>query len=403
MPKFIYSAKSQPNTIIQGDIEASSEQDAINQLTKIGYFPLSIRAEGSFLEEKHGVLRFRKISRHDMVLFTRQLSTLIESGVNILNSLNIISNQTQNRYVKLVINDMIAKIKDGRALSESLALHPSLFSNLYISMIRSGESGGNLEAVLSRLADFLEKEEEFKNSLRAALTYPLFVFIVGIATVIIMVGFVVPRLTTIFKDMGEDLPLATKILINTSQALRTHWWFMLIIIGIFILLLRRVCHSPQGKVVIDRLKLKTAIFGNIVLKTEIGRLMRTLSLLLSSGMPIVSSLDISTSVVENQILRVEMEKFKDEISRGLSFSQCLKGSKWFPFFVVNIVTVGEETGTLEKSLLRIADEYEKEVDRSLKTLTRMLEPVIILVMGLIVGFIVLSILLPIFQISFTVK
>ena len=403
MPKFIYTAKSLPHKIIQGDIEASSEQDAINQLTKIGYFPLSIIAEGSFLEEKHGVLGFRKISSHDIALFTRQLSSLTESRVNILNSLNIISNQYPNRYLKAVINDTVLKIKDGRSLSESLALHQNLFSNLYISLIRSGEFGGNLEAVLGRLANFLDKEEEFKSSIRAALVYPFFVFMVGMLTVIVLMGFVVPRLMTIFKDMGEALPLPTRILINTSEALRTYWWFILIIIGVTVLLLRRLYRSPQGKIVIDRLKLKTAIFGNIILKTEIGRLARTLSLLLSSGMPIVSSLDISTSVVGNQILRVEMEKFKDDISSGLSFSQCLKGSKWFPFFVVNIVAVGEETGTLEKSLLRIADEYEKEVDRTLKALTRMLEPVIILLMGLIVGFIVLSALLPVFQISFTVK
>ena len=402
MPRYTYTAKSQPNQTIQGEIESESEQDAINKLTKIGYFPISVKAE-VFSLDKYGIWRYWKITNKDIIIFTRQLSSLIESGVNILNSLNIISNQIPNKYLKSVLNDVSAKIKDGKSLSDSLRMHPQLFSNLYIAMIHSGEMGGNIDQALKSLADYLEKEEDFKSSILSSLTYPFFIFAVSVLTVIILLGFVIPKLITMFEDMGQILPLPTKILINLSQFLRSYWWFILAVVFVSIFLWQRICHAPQGKILIDKLKLKLVIWRDIVLKINISRLMRTLSLLLSSGIPIFSALDISTSVLENQILKLEVQGFKGQIAGGLSFSKCLNGSKLFPAFITNIVTVGEETGNLEKSLLRIADDYDKEVDRTLKTLTRLLEPAIILVMGLIVGFIVLSMLLPIFQINLILR
>lgn len=398
MPRYIYTAKSQPNQTIQGNIEAESEQEVINKLNKMGFFPTTIQPE-SLLPEKQGLLSFRKISKKDINLFTRQLSNLVESGVNILNSLNIVSGQSGNKYFQAILHDVVSKIKDGRSLSDSLSTHPGIFSSLYTSTIRSGEAGGTLEQTLKRLADFLEKEEEFKNSIRAALTYPFFIIIVSILTVIVLLYFVIPRLVGMFEDMGQALPLPTQILINLSNFLRNRWWLILAIIFIFIFFLRRFYLSPGGRNLFDRLKLKIAIFGDIALKTEISRLSRTLSLLLSSGITIISALDISASILENQTLRAEAQKFRDDISGGSSLSRCLDGSKLFPKFVTNIIVVAEETGTLEKSLMRIADEYEREVDRTLKAFTQLLEPVIILVMGLVVGFIVLSMLLPIFQIN----
>lgn len=398
MPHYKYIAKPEPQKTVEGDIEAESEQEAINKLTKMGYFPISVEAEDAS-SYKRGFLNFGRVSDRDIVLFTRQLSSLIESGVNILNGLNLISHQTTNRYFKAVLNDVIAKIKDGRPLSESLSQHPDLFSSLYTSLIRSGEAGGSLEQTLKRLADFQEKEEEFKNSIRAALTYPLFVFFVGVLTVMVLLGFVIPRLVTMFEDMGQLLPLPTRILIGVSGFLQAYWWLAVLATAAAVFFLRRFHRSPEGRLLWDSFKLRLAVWGEITMKSEISRLTRTLSLLLSGGITILSSLEISTSVLENQALKVDVEKFKEQIGAGSSLSNCLKGSKLFPDFVINVVSVGEETGALEKALLRIADDYEREVDRELKTLSRLLEPVIILVMGLIVGFIVLSMLLPIFQIN----
>ncbi len=402
MPTFIYTAKSEPSKIIKGDIEAESEQDAVNKLTRMGYFPVTIKA-GDLTLDKQGVKRVVRIPRREVVLFTRQLSTLIESGVNIINALNIILNQASNRYFRAILKDIISKIKDGKPLSESLRHYPHTFSNLYTAMISSGEAGGNLEQVLKRLAEFMEKEEEFKNSLRASLTYPLFVFMVSVLTVIVLLVFVIPRLVAMFEDMGQVLPLPTKILINISGFSRSYWWLILAIIFIFIFLLRQMYRRPKGRIILDNLKLKAPVLGGVILKSEISRMMRTLSFLVSAGIAIISAMDIAISVMENQILKIEVERFKGRIADGLSLSQCLGGSKLFPAFVTNIVMIGEETGKLDSSLLRIADDYEKEVDRSLKALTRLLEPVIILVMGLVVGFIVLSMLLPIFQINLIVR
>ncbi|MBM3253639.1 MAG: hypothetical protein FJZ16_05265 [Candidatus Omnitrophica bacterium] len=402
MPRYTYIAKSQPRKTIQGNIEAESQQDAISKLTKMGYFPISLKPETSLLE-KQGIFPLQKISNKDIVLFTRQLSSLIGSGVNIINGLIIISNQTSNKYLKMILNDIIGRIKDGKSLSESLAAHPYLFSNLYSSMILSGEASGDLDDALKRLADFLEKGEEFRNSLRASLTYPFFVFIVGVLTVFVLIVFVIPRLVIMFEDMGQILPLPTRILIDISGFLRSYWWIIFLIIFIFIFFLRKISRSPQGKIFWDRFKLKLPILGQIILKTEIGRLMHTLSLLRSSGVPIISCLDISTSLVENQILKSEVQRFKEQIGGGLSLSNSFKSSKLIPEAIISIMAIGEETGSLEKSLMRIAGEYEREVDRTLKTLTQFLEPVIILAMGLIVGFIVLSMLLPIFQINLIVR
>lgn len=400
MPKFIYTAKVQPHQTIQGEIEAESRQDAVSKLAKMGYFPIAVQGE-EFTLDRYGLSDLRKVPHRDqdIVIFTRQLSSLIESGVNILNSLHIISSQTPNKYLRAVLNDVANKIKDGKSLSESLSAHPYLFCGLYTSLIRSGEVGGNMDLVLKRLTDFLEKEEEFKNSIRMALAYPIFIFAVSALTVIVLLTFVIPRLVTMFEDMGQNLPLPTQILINISDALRNYWWFILLIICVSLFLWQRLCHSPQGELWVNRLRLRLPLLGEVVLKKEISRLARTLSLLLSSGIAIIAALDISISVLENRILKVEVQKIKNQIAAGLSFSQCLKGSKLFPVLVTNIVSVGEESGTLEKALMRIADDYEREVDRVLKTFSRLLEPVVILVMGVIVGFIVLSMLLPIFQIN----
>jgi len=402
MPKYAYTAKSQPQKSIQGEIEAESEQDAINKLNRLGYFPTSIQPQTVSLA-KSRILNFPKISSRDIVLFTRQLSTLIESDVNIISSLNTISTQINNKYLQAVLADLLNKIRDGKSLSDSLAAYPYLFSNLYTAMIRAGEVGGNLEQVLNRLADFLEKEEEFRNSVRAALTYPFFIVAVGILTIAILLGFVIPRLVTMFEDMSQILPLPTRILIALSGFFQVYWWLIVALVAIAVFVLRRLYRYPQGRLLWDSFRLKVIILGNIVLKTEISRLTHTLSLLLSNGIPIFYSLDISTSAIGNQVLKQELQKFKEQIRAGLSFSQCLKDSKLFPAFVTNIVLIGEKSGTLEKSLLRISSDYEREVERILKAFTRLLEPVIMLIMGLVVGVIVLSMLLPIFQINLIVK
>lgn len=397
MPKFIYTAKSKPGEFIQSGLEAESEQMAVSKLLEMGYFPVSVQAENEYLDKQKNYLR--RVQRKDLVIFTRQLSSLIESGVNILDSLHIVTNQTSNKYFKAVLGDVSAKIKDGKSLSESLAVYDNIFSGLYTSIIHSGEASGNLEKVIKSLAEFYEKDEEFRAALRASLTYPLFIAGVGVLTVSILMGFVIPKLVTMFEDLGQSLPLPTKILINVSGFFTHYWWVVFAVIFLFVFSLRRMIKTSHGKFFFDNFKLKIPLIGDISLKSEIARLSRTLSLLISSGIAVVSAINVTSAVIGNELLKNELKTFKEQITGGLSFSKCLNGSKIFPSFVTNIVAVGEEGGSLDKSLMRIADEYEKDVDRSLKSISRLIEPVIILIMGIVVGFIVLSMLLPIFQIN----
>jgi type II secretory pathway component PulF len=400
MPKFTYSAKTEPGKAIQGDIEAESEAEAINKLLQSGYYPLSVQAaDFSFAQSS----QLKKISKKETVIFTRQLTSLIESGVTVVNALGVVETQSPNKYLKAVLSDVAGKIKDGKSLSESLATYPQIFSNLYTSILYSGETGGNLPEAMKRLSVFLENEEEFKNSLIASLTYPSFILIVSALTVFILMGFVVPSLVTMFEDMQQVLPLPTKMLIEISRFLQHYWWLLAALIGIFAFLLQRFNRTNQGKIALDNFKLKLPFFGQTILKTEISRLTHTLSLLISSGIPLISSLETTLASINNQILKLEMQKFKGQIAEGLSFSQCLRDSKLFPAFVTNIVAVGEEGGELEKSLSRISETYAKDVDRSLKGFIRIIEPVIILIMGILVGFIVLAMLLPIFQINLIAK
>lgn len=402
MPRYIYTAKSEPTKTSHGRIEAESEQDAINKLTRMGLFPLTIAAEALSLHPA-GLIQFRKISRKEIVAFTRQLSSLIESGINILNALNILTEQATNKYLGAILSDISGKIRDGTSLSDSLGAYPDLFPHVYCAMVRSGEAGGDLKNTLKKLADFLEESEEFRDSLRSSLTYPFFVIAVSIITVIILLAFVIPRLTAMFEDMGELLPLPTRILIATSSLLRNSWWVIAFGIFIIIFLSLRLLKNPKSRFAFDRFRLKIPVFGPLILKTETSRLTRTLSLLLSSGMPITPALDISSQILNNQALKAEVMKFKDKINNGSSFSEAFKDSKLFPVFVTNIVGIGEETGALDSSLMRISSGYEKEARRTLNEFTRLLEPAIILIMGLIVGFIVISMLLPVFQINLMVR
>mgnify|MGYP001576076058 CR=1 FL=1 len=403
MPIFNYTAKSQPGKTEEGSIDAQSQGHAIAKLTGMGYFPVSVEAQDFSFLAKQSVWAFKKISRKDITIFTRQLAALIGSGVNIINGLNIVCGQTQNKHFKAILSDVIAKIKDGKSLSAGMSLHPYVFSELYTSLIYSGEAAGKLEDSLGRLADFLEKDEDFRSSIKSALTYPIFVLAVGVLTVVGLLGFVIPRLVSMFEDMGQLLPLPTRILISISGALRLYWWLILFFIIAAVFFIHRLYKSKHGRLFWDSARLKIIVLGEVTLKTEISRLTRTLSLLISGGQPIVSALEIATSVIGNEAIKIELKGFKEQILAGESFSKSLSGSKLFPVFVNNIISVGEESGRLDKALSRVAEDYQKDVDNTLKALTRLVEPVIILVMGLIVGFIVLAMLLPIFQINLMVK
>jgi general secretion pathway protein F len=286
---------------------------------------------------------------------------------------------------------------DARTLEASL--HPRVFSSLYIAMVRTGENTGALPEVLFRIAEYRVKQEEMFSRFRMALAYPALMAIVGFATVIFMLAFVMPRLTRIFVDMGQDLPLATRVLISISRNLQQWWFLIAIVIAAVIFSVKKQARTPSGELFFSALKLKMPVLGGFILKAELARFSRTLELLVKSGIPILKAIDIAIPVLQNVVIKEQLSRSYKELEQGGSFGKSLKNSKILPLFMSNLLIVGEESGKLDEVLREIAGSYERDTEDALKIMAALLEPLMILVMGLIVGFIVVAMLLPIFEIS----
>ncbi len=399
MPVFSYKAKHGPEKVISGVIEAESQAIALSRLDKMGYFVLSIGAGKEKTGFRSSLGIFQRIGLKHINLFTRQLSDLLDAGVPLLESIAILSKQADNALLGAVLDRIHADIKDGKSLSESLAGYPKIFSPLYINMVASGETGGILESVLARLADFYEKEEEIKSKIKSALSYPMFMFFAGAGTIIVLLTFVIPKLVVMFEDMGQKLPLPTQILVSSSNFIVKFWWAPIAIMFLIIILFKRLKNTKEGGLIIDRWKLAIPLVGKLVQKIEVSRFSRTLATLLENGVPILQSLNIVKNTITNKAISGEIEIAAKDVSEGNKLAASLGKGLWIPDFATNMIAVGEESGALEKTLLKISDTYARQVDRTTKTLTSLLEPAMILIMGSIVGFIVISMLLPIFQIN----
>ncbi|MCX5702226.1 MAG: type II secretion system F family protein [Candidatus Omnitrophica bacterium] len=399
-----YRAKAGPNEIKKGTIEAESEKEAIEKISQMGFIPIQLSEYTASIQQPKAVSQTKKrgkIRSREITIFSRQLASLIKSGVPILDGLNIISEQSENQYFKEVLKDVYKSIKDGATLSFSLGQYPEAFSFLYIAMIRVGEDSGALPQVLLSIAEYRAKQEEMLSRIRMAMAYPILMAIVGIATVVFMLTFVIPRLTRIFVNMGQDLPMPTRILISISGALR-QWWIWGIICFV-ILIIRRQVRKKSAKLSLSILKLRLPVFGKLVLKAELSRFTRTLALLIKNGIPILRGLEIAIAVIDNEIIKNQLRQSIKELEQGGSFGKSLKQSKIFPVFLTNLITVGEESGKLEEALSEVSSAYERDTDESIKTMASLLEPLMILVMGLVVGFVVIAMLLPIFEINMVVR
>ncbi len=404
MPKYYYSAKENPAEIKDGLVEADNEEQALKKISELGLFPIEIRQQGlsrklTFLQQ---LKQKRKIRHQDVINFTRQLSSLLESGLNILPSLDILKSQLGLSSFVYIIDDLSDNVKGGASFSESLRRHDNIFSSLYINVIRSGELSGKLNLSLETIADFLEKKEDLRQRIISALVYPMLVLIVGIITVSILLIFVIPRIGRMYEDMGQVLPIPTQIVVIISNTVSHYFWFLVVGIVFLIIIMNKLIKAKEGRDYLDKLKLKSPFFGSFIAKQNIIQFSRTLGLLLSSGVPIVTSLELTADTLGNQVFKLEVAKIAKAIRDGESLSKSIKLAAHFPSQVTNIINVAEESGTLEPSLARIANSFEREVERIIKTFTTTLEPVLILFVGLIVGFMVIAMLLPIFQINLIV-
>jgi len=413
MPKFVYKAKKGPDEIVEGEVVAETQDQAVRKLDQLELIPLSLEEKGGApakpkaaksKEQEPVVKRSGKISTKDIDGFTWQLASLVKASVPILRALTLITEQTENAAMEAVVDDLKKQVKDGKTLSEAMRHYPKLFNNLYLSMVKSGESGGVLDQVLYKVAEHREKEQKMRRKIQSAMAYPIVMLIVGIGTVFVMLTFFMPKFVGIFDRMHRELPLPTKTLINISTFMNENWLWFVAGFGCIFILLGRANPSKKKKFVLDLLKLHTPIVKQFIRDAEIAKFCRTLGMLLKNGLPVYESLALATRTLDNEVLRKQLEVTgKDIVNQGTTLSASLRKVKIFPNFAINMIAVGEEGGKLEEALSGVAEAYEKEVDQAVSLMTSLLEPLLILTIGGIVGFIVFAMLLPIFDIGVMAK
>lgn len=402
MSTFHYHAKEGPKDV-QGTVEAQTKQEAIEKIHQMGYLPVRVEAVTSKVKDQASASTssksFSRINSKVITLFTWQLASLMKSGVPILHGLQIITQQSENLSFKNIMGNIQNAVKDGKPLSSALADYPRTFSPLYVAMISSGEKGGTLHEILFKVAEYRQKQEEILARLRMALAYPIFMVVVGIGTIVVMFTFVMPRLKGMFEDADQELPFVTQILLNISSGLQQGWPLIFIGAVMIVLILKQGIKKKPQRMALNQLQLRLPLFGEFIRKSELARFCRTLEMLIKSGIPILTALEVATPVLENEIIREELSRSYQELKEGSSLGKSLERSKLFPAFMTNLIVIGEESGRLVDGLGEIANAYTRDTDETMKVMTTLLEPIIILVMGLVVGFIVIAMLLPIFQMN----
>lgn len=405
MALYRYKAKQGPNNIIEGTVEADTQDAAVNKITQQGLFPFSVEKAATekkvpkFLDPLAPLLKKSPVKLKDREEFTRQLSDLLHGGLPLFQALDLLSQETENSSMKEVIESLKSQVKEGVALSKAMSYYPKLFPPLYTNMVHAGEVGGVLDKVLNRLAEFAEKEQETKSKVKTALAYPIFLMVVGAITVLVLLLFVIPKLTPVFDDFGQTLPLPTLFIVGLSHLILQYWWALaLLIIGLIVFIKQRNFIFGSN-VLLDRLVLNVPVVGPLIKKREISRFTRTLTTLLSNGIPILTSLKIVEENLHNSLFKQEVLKMEEAVTEGRKLGDSLKGSTLFPLSVSHMMSVGEETGNFESTLENIADNYDREVDRATKVFTTLLEPLMILILGGIIAVIVIAMLLPIFNLQ----
>jgi type IV pilus assembly protein PilC len=338
------------------------------------------------------------VSSKDIVTFTTQLSTLQDAGLPIVRSLKILEEQQKPGRFKDQLEEVSSEVEQGSTLSEAMAKYPKSFDKLYISMVKAGEAGGVLDVILRRLAGFMEKSQKLRKQVKGALIYPAAVITVAILILVVIMLFVVPAFEKMFADIGQALPAPTQLLLNTSQAIQTYWYLIPLIPIFLMFIMKMIARTEAGERWIDMFKLRMPVFGNIIKKSSVARFCRTLGTLIASGVPILEALRIVKDAVGNVIISNAIEDVHGSIREGDTIADPLRASGIFDELLVNMIDVGEETGELDKMLMKIADNYEADVDVAVEGMSSLLEPLLIVGMGLVVGFIVISLFLPLVSI-----
>jgi type IV pilus assembly protein PilC len=394
--RLYYRAVTKDGKTVRGLIDAKDVKEAASYLRNHQFVPVQILPE-----TQTGISRylsfFRRVKSSDVVFFTRQLSSMITSGLTLVQALNVLRNQTQNVAMQDLLQNIISDVEDGAMLSKSLEKYPHVFSSIYVALIKTAESSGLLDKVLTRLADNLEKNERLVHTIRSALLYPVIVIVMMILVMIVMMIYVVPQLTTMYTSMNLSLPFTTVIIVSMSNFLISYWYIMLAVIFMLIFYVRSWYNKPEGKRIADTYMLKMPIFGLLFRDSMMAEFARTLSILISSGSLVVESLIQSANVVGNVLYRDAINSVAKRVEKGISMGDAMEASTLFPPMIVEMVKIGEQTGKLDNSLLKASEYYEREVEEKVKVLTTLMEPIIMVMLALGVGFLIISIITPIYN------
>jgi len=399
MAIFRYKAVNTHGAYSEGQLDAADTRAAVYRLQSMGLIPVSVEEPAGQRSARSTKIYLQRVSRKDILFFTEELSTLIHAGLPLDRSLTIAAELASKPALRSVIHDILKQIKAGKSLAESLAAHPRFFSRLYVNMVRAGEAGGVLDVILQRLVEFERSADELRSYLISALIYPILLTGVGVGSIGILLYFVIPKFASIFQEMGAAIPPATMAMLWLSQVTRSYWWMALGSIGGIIVAVRYWIGTSWGRRTWDAMKLKLPVLGNTILKMEMARFARTLGTLIGSAVPLIAGVRIVQDIANNKIVAEGISRIADGAKRGEGVSRPMREAGVFPGLAIHLVEVGEETGRLDLMLLQVADVYEKDVKTSIKTLTAVFEPAIILVMGIIVGTVVLSMLMAIFSIN----
>jgi type IV pilus assembly protein PilC len=395
MPTFLWKGKTAGGETTAGELVADNRAQLVQALRKRRIVVLNVREKSKGLSIP--LLSKRSASTKELAIFTRQFATMIDAGLPLVQCLDTISKQSENKYLKEVITQVMQDVEAGSTLAGALGRQKKVFSNLYRNMVEAGEAGGALDEILQRLATHIEKAEALRRKVKGAMTYPLVVLVVALGAAVFMLVFIIPTFARMFSDFGAALPLPTRIVLGVSHILRGYWWAMVVGLVGGIFALKKAYQSPHGKRRIDQFLLKAPIFGTLLRKTAVARFTRTLGTLISSGVPILTGLEITAETAGNEIVREAILSTRSGIKEGDTIARPLRTTGVFPPMVVQMVAVGEETGALDEMLMKIADFYESEVDTAVENLTSILEPVMIVTMGVLVGGMVVAMYLPMFK------
>jgi type IV pilus assembly protein PilC len=398
MPTYVYTGRNQMNQAVRGERSAQNREQLESMLRKEQVTLLSVKEKGKDISLPR-LGASQKVKSKELAIFTKQFSVMIDAGLPLVQCLEILASQQENKYFKQVLTQIRSDVESGATLSESMGRHPKVFENLYVNMVAAGETGGILDVILQRLSIYIEKIVKLKSDVISALIYPSAVIVLAIVVVSVIMIVVIPAFRNIFEGLvgpGERLPLPTEIVIAISSFMSSYWWLLGIILAAIFFALRSYYNTPNGRLQIDGIMLKLPVLGQILLKIAVSRFSRTLSTLLSSGVPILESLDITARTAGNVVVGNAISRVRTSIEQGQTIVEPLKASGVFPPMVCQMIGVGEQTGALDAMLSKIADFYEQEVDAAIANLLTLIEPVMIAFLGVTIGGIVIAMYLPLF-------